>query len=248
MPLTPTRTDPPRAARDPIGSPRGSLDDFVRRLSEQVAVADEQVRALRAEAHDTFISREKRVKQFVEVADLHYERLLSRLSAFRSVSVFADVIQHNSPEPGVSAEKERHHWTASLTFPSSDKRPKTMELSFRIGHDGPVERIVIDYQLTLLPIFFAFEAHDQLSGLPEELDADTVSEWFEAKLLGFTQTYFAVFFHEQYQRDSLVTDPVLRIRFPRSMAVARHDSAGSAYYFYTDDSVERFQADPELYI
>ena len=55
-----------------------------------------------------------------------------------------------------------HGRTTTLSVPSSDACSGKVELSFRLGHDGPIENAIMDYRLEILPIFIKFDSHDQL--------------------------------------------------------------------------------------
>ena len=123
-----------------------------------------------------------------------------------------------------------------------------MKHSFRVGHDGAVNNAVIDYRVELLPIFIKFDSHDQLIIPIDELSEVTVSAWIDERLLRFTKIYFDVFFHHEYQKKCLETDPVLNITFPRTMAVSTKEYQGQRYHFYTDESFQLFEKDPAAYI
>jgi hypothetical protein len=73
-----------------------SLDQLVQRLSKEVNVAEERVRAIQDEANETFVIQRQRLAHFVAVADRIHEILLPRLEAFKNVSVFQDTIRQRS--------------------------------------------------------------------------------------------------------------------------------------------------------
>jgi hypothetical protein len=71
-----------------------------------------------------------------------------------------------------------------------------VELSFHLGHDGPVENAIIDYRLEILPIFIKFDSHDQLVIPIDNPSEDAIATWIDDKLVGFTRTYFEMYFTE----------------------------------------------------
>ena len=101
-----------------------------------------------------------------------------------------------------------------------------VELSFRLGHDGPIKNAILDYRLEILPIFIKFESHDQLFIPIDKPDEDAIAAWIDDKLVEFTRTYFEMYFTEQYQQQNFTRDPVMNIRFPKAYAVGKKEYQG----------------------
>jgi hypothetical protein len=57
---------------------------------------------------------------------------------------------------------------------------------------------------------------------------DTIAEWIENKLVGFTQNFFELYFHNQYQQKHLETDVVMNIRFPKAYAAGEKKNTRAA--------------------
>ena len=64
----------------------------------------------------------------------------------------------------------------------------------------------------------------------------------------FTRTYLELYFTDQYQKQSLETDPVMHIRFPRAFAAGKKEYQGRTYHFYTKGSLQDFEKAPSQYI
>jgi YHS domain-containing protein len=243
---------PVRAHAEPASpiasSADSSVEQLVQRLTAEVDAAAERVHSLQTEAAKVFVGQEQRLTRFVAVADRIHAVLLPRLEAFTNVDVFQDITQSTSLELRGSEGRGFHGRTITLTIPCSDKRPATMKFSFRVGHDGPLENAVMEYRLEILPIFIKFDSHDQLVIPFDEPSEETICAWIDDKLVGFTRTYFDVYFNVEYQKKSLEMDPVLDIRFPRSLAVATTQYQSRTYHFYTEESFQRFEKDPSEYI
>jgi YHS domain-containing protein len=154
-----------------------------------------------------------------------------------------------SLEPrGPRGRGDSHGRTTTLCVPFSDDCPAKVELSFRLGHDGPIENAILDYRLDILPIFIKFDSHDQLLfpiGQPNE---EAIAAWIDEKLVGFTRTYFELSFTDQYQKQNLETDPVMNLRFPRAFATGAKEYQGRTYYFYTPESSKEFEEHPSEYL
>ena len=225
-----------------------SVENLVQRLSVEVDAASERVHTLQTKASQVFLGQQQRLKRFVAVADRIHAILVPRLEALTNVNVFKDITQSVSLESRGPEGRGFHGRTTKLTVPYSDKRPAPMEFSFRVGHDGPLENAVIDYRLQILPIFIKFDSNDQLVSPIEVPNEEAIAAWIDDKLVGFTQTYFEVYFHDEYQKTSLEMDPVMNVRFPKAFAAGKKEYQRRAYHFYTKESLQLFEKDPSAYI
>ncbi len=248
MPTAALARDYPQTAGQIATPSRAQRDGLVERLSAEVTGARERIQSLQTEAAEAFAGQEQRFMQFVAVADRIHAILLPRLEVFTKVEVFKDIKQFVSVEGQGLDGRGFHGRTTTLSIPLSDACPAKVQLSFRLGHDGAVENAIMDYRLEILPIVFKFDSHDQLSIPVNAPDADAISRWIEDKLVEFTRTFFELQFHDQYQRNHLVTDVVMNVRFPKVYAAGQQECEGHTYYFFTPASLQAFSRDPSTYI
>jgi YHS domain-containing protein len=225
-----------------------SVDELVARLGAEVSPARERVRSLQTKSAEAFAGQEERFIHFVAVADRIHSILLSRLDAFTKLDVFKDFKQTVSLEGQGLGVRGIHGRTTTFSIPFSNAFPAKVQLSFRLGHDGPVENAIMDYRLEILPIFFKFDSQDQLTIPFSHPNEDAIMGWIEDKLIGFTLTFFELHFHKQYQQKHLETDVVMNIRFPKEDAAGKMEYDGRTYYFYTDESLLAFERDPSEYV
>ncbi|MBN2293589.1 MAG: hypothetical protein JXM70_14260 [Pirellulales bacterium] len=225
-----------------------SVDQLIQRLSAEVAAATERIHVLQNEAAKVFLGQEQRFVRFIAVAERINAILLPRIEAFTKVNVFKDIIQDVRLELRGPEARGFHGRTTTLTVPSSDACPGKVELSFRLGHDGPIENAIMDYHLEILPIFIKFDSHDELVIPIDNPDEGAIAAWIDDKLVGFTQTYFEMYFTEQYQKQSFEMDPVMNIRFPRAFAAGQKEYQGHTYHFYTKESLQAFEKFPSQYV
>jgi len=225
-----------------------SADSFVERLSTEVSTASERVRLLQTNAAQAFAGQEERFMRFVAVADRIHSILLPRLDALTNVDVFKDIKQIVGQEGEGIDVRGFHGRTTTLSIPFSADCPAKVQLSFRLGHDGPVENAIMDYRLEILPIFFKFDSHDQLMIPINDPNSSAIAGWIEDKLVGFTQSFLELSFHKQYQEKHLATDPVMNIRFPKAHAAGEHEYQGRTYCFYTNESLQAFENNPSAYV
>lgn len=225
-----------------------SVDGFVERLGEEVSAARDRVRSLQTEAATACFGQEQRFLRFVAVADRIHSILLPRIEAFTTVDIFKEITQRVSQEGQGLDVRGFHGRTTTLLIPFSDACPAKVELSFHVDHDGSVENAILDYRLEILPIFIKFNSHDQLIIPIADPIEDTIGTWIEDKLVGFTQTFFKMYFHDEYQKKHLETDPVMKIQFPRTFAIGKKEYRGRLYHFYTKESLQAFETDPSEYV
>ena len=225
-----------------------SVDQLVQRLSAEVAAATERIHVLQTEAARVFLGQEQRFMRFVALAERIHAILQPRIEAFTKVNVFKDIEQNVSLELRGPEARGFHGRTTTLSVPSSDACSGKVELSFRLGHDGPIENAIMDYRLEILPIFIKFDSHDQLVIPIDNPSEDAIAAWIDDKLVGFTRTYFEMYFTEQYQKESFEMDPVMNIRFPRAFAAGKKEYQGRTYHFYTKESLQAFEKAPSEYV
>jgi YHS domain-containing protein len=225
-----------------------SVDPLVQRLSVEVATATERIHSLQTEAGKVFVEQEQRFLRFMALTDSIHALLQPRLDTFLQLNVFKDVTQSVRLERRSGVERGFHERTTTLSVPVSAACSGKVELSFRLGHDGPIENAILDYHLEILPIFIKFESHDQLLIPIDKPDKDAIAAWIDNKLVGFTRTYFEMYFTEQYQKPTFTRDPVMNIRFPKAYAVGQKEYQGHTYHFYTDESLRAFEKAPSEYV
>ena len=186
--------------------------------------------------------------RFVALAERVQAILQPRIEAFTKVNVFKDIEHNVSLELRGPEARGFHGRTTTLSVPSSDACSGKVELSFHLGHDGPIENAIMDYRLEILPIFIKFDSHDQLVIPIDNPNEDAIAAWIDDKLVGFTRTYFEMYFTEQYQKQSFEMDPVMNVRFPRAFAAGKKEYQGRTYHCYTEESLEAFEKTPSEYV
>jgi YHS domain-containing protein len=226
-----------------------SVDQLVQRLSDEIDAARERLHSLQTEATQVFThDQEQRFKRFVALADRIRAIFQPRIEALTKVNVFKDIKKSLGLERQGPEGRRLHEETITLSVPYSEECPAKVVLSFRVGHDGPIENAIITYGLEILPIYVAFDCHAQLL-VPIDSPSDkAIAEWLDDRLVEFTRTYLELYFTDQYQKQSLETDPVMHIRFPRAFAAGKREYQGRTYHFYTKESLQEFEKAPSEFV
>ncbi len=250
-----TGADAAPTASDSVGPQYGApakntsaVDGLVQRLSAEVDAATNRVHLLRTEAAKAFVGQEDRFVHFIALTDRVHAILKPRLAVLFTLDAFKDIKQSSILEPPGPEGRPFHGRTTILLVPYSDDCPAKVELSFRLGHDGPIENAILDYSLDILPIFIKFDSHDRLLFPIDQPNEEAIAAWIDEKLVAFTRTYFELSFTDQYQKPNLETDPVMHIRFPRAFATGKKEYQGRTYYFYTPESSKEFAEHPSEYL
>ena len=239
----------PKGSKDKDLSIMVSVDQLVQRLTDELEIARGRLHVLRTEATQVFQGEEQqRFKQFIALADRIRAILQPRIEAITQVNVFKDIKKSLSLERQGPAGRGLHEETITLSVPYSEECPAKVVLSFRVGHDGPIENVVINYQLEILPMYIEFEGHAKLLVPIANPSGEAIAAWLDDRLVEFTRTYLELYFTDQYQKQSMETDPVMGVRFPRAFAAGKNEYRGRIYHFYTKESLQQFEKAPSKYI
>jgi YHS domain-containing protein len=214
------------------------LKNLDQRIREQLANNEERVRL-----HQNHIERrmqewQARLDRYAEVAD----RLMQTVVRPR-----AEKLQAHFPNTTAPAEKNTRH-TCVYQFAHTPRCPATVTFELGITRTGEATTLVVQYNLTILPVFFPFESSDQLSMPLNDLDEKKLAGWVEDKIVGFVATYLRLETAEQYQTENTATDPVCGMQVSKARPGATLEYAGQTFYFCLDECRANFAANPSHYI
>ncbi len=218
------------------------MDDFERlerQIRQRLRSVDEKERSQQTQLQSEMAQIEQRHIRFNAVAEALMRRIIEpRLKKLVSLFDNADLL--NGPE-----SQERH---CVCCFHHSSRYPATVKLTLSVAHDAQVQRILVAYNLEILPVFFRFEGRDQMDFPLDATHEEPIIQWVEAKILAFVDTYLEIERTDQYQQGNLVTDPVCGMRFRKSVATAEVEQAGRTYFFCSDICHEKFLKEPRRYV
>jgi hypothetical protein len=93
-------------------------------------------------------------------------------------------------------------------------------------------------------VFFKFEDASRIVVPFAQANGELVAQWIDDRIVEFTKAFFQIRFHDQYQKNHMVTDPVLNIQFPKTFAFGTKKQNGTVFHFYTKESMLKFQDAP----
>jgi YHS domain-containing protein len=166
---------------------------------------------------------EKRLAELPDVWKPRLEALIKR---------FGDQVK-------VTPELKSSSRAATLEFKSELAR---VTVRFTASTDRDVRKLVLDYELEILPILMKFDHHQQAEWPLEAIDKDAVAKWIDDRIVDFVKTYLALHENQYYLKDHMVEDPVAGIKFPKFAAADHLDWEGKSYYFIGEDTRREFEA------
>ena len=148
----------------------------------------------------------------------------------------------------LSDEQDRGGHHCVCRFNHSERFPATVKLAFSVAHDEEVRNIIVSRDLEVLPVFFKFSPHEKLEFPLDRLDEARLAEWVEGQVIEFVETYLRLEQSDQYQQETLVTDPVCGMRIRRALAAAKQVHHSVTYFFCTEKCRESFVQSPDQYV
>jgi YHS domain-containing protein len=115
-----------------------------------------------------------------------------------------------------------------------------VRLRLTASTDHEVRKLVLDYNLEILPILMKFDSHRQAEWSLDAIDRQAIASWIDDRLVEFVRTYLSLYQNEYYLKDHIVEDPVAGIRFPKHAAAATLERAGKTYYFIGEETRREF--------
>jgi YHS domain-containing protein len=203
------------------------IDNFLKRLDEQVAQARTRVEEKQSEFHQAYEGRKERYKAFLRVMDDLRDVAKPRLEKLGERCKFKATPKDDADGKSVLCD---------FATPVAHIR-----LRLSATHDTEVRNLVLGYDLEILPIFIKFNPHAELSIPLEKADRAKVEAWLDDRLIEFAQTYVTVHFTDQYHKDHMVTDPVAKVNFPKAFAQSTLEKGGKTYYFISDQTRREFE-------
>jgi len=115
-----------------------------------------------------------------------------------------------------------------------------ISLTFSAGTDLDATKLVLSYDLEILPILMQFEKHSEVSFPLGQIDRDAIGQWLDDRIVAFVKTYLSLHENEYYLKGHMVVDPITEVRFPKFAAGATRKQAGKTVYFVSEASAQEF--------
>jgi YHS domain-containing protein len=206
------------------------VDSLLKRIDAEFAALENRIKQAQAEKVHEHQERQKRLAAF--------EKLLAELPAVWQPRLealtrkFGDKVK---VIPKVTSSSRE----GTFDFQSNLAR---IRLRLSASTDLDVRKLVLDYNLEILPILMKFESHQQAEWPLDAIDREAITRWIDDRLVDFVKTYLALHQNEYYLKGHMVEDPVAGIRFPKLAAAATLERDGKTYYFIGEETRREFEA------
>ena len=190
---------------------------------------------------------EEKRKAFQEMETRKYLEWKQRLDLLHAV--FESLIDDIKPRLDVLIQKFGDKVTATPTITQSTRELvlnfqseiARISLRFQGTTDGDIRKLILNYDLTIIPILMQFDSHAELEMPLDAIDRVAAARWIDERIMTFVQTYVAIHENQYYLHDQMVTDPVTHTTFPKLAAGAKLERDGRGYYFVSDETRREFE-------
>lgn len=205
------------------------LENLVSRIDAEFAANDEKLRQFRTREFEDYKGRQERLELFSTVCEQLREVWRPRLEAL--AERFEERV---SVTPSVSPTRRE----TEFRFRSNLAE---IVLEFSATTDVDVRKLVLSYDLRIIPVLMRFEPHAETEFPLEAVDPEAVAQWIDDRIVQFVRVYLALHENEYYLKGHMVEDPVTGTRFPRFAAAATCDWHGETYYFISAVTCAEFE-------
>ncbi len=206
------------------------VDNLIKRIDAEFSALDQRVKLAQAEKVHDHQERQSRLAAF--------EKLLAELPPIWQPRLEA-LTQRFGDKVKVTPKISSSGRAATFEFQSQLAR---IQLRLSAATDPDVRKLVLDYNLDILPILMQFDSHKQAEWSLDAVDRQAIANWVDDRLVDFVKTYLALHQNEYYLKDHMVEDPIARIRFPKLAAAATLERDGKTYYFIGEETRREFEA------
>jgi hypothetical protein len=204
------------------------INSLASQIDAEFSAVAEKVKSLQVAQVAEHKERQNRLEQLTQVFDDLRDIWKPRLELL--VKKFGDRVKV-TPRlvPGTRE--------ASFEFQSQLAR---IRLRFSASTDRDVRKLVLGYDLDIVPVLMRFTPHAETEFALGAIDKDAVAKWIDERVMDFVRTYLSLGENEWYLKDQMVEDPIAQVRFPKQAAGATLDWNGKKFYFLGEETRREF--------
>jgi hypothetical protein len=117
----------------------------------------------------------------------------------------------------------------------------SMDLSLTAAPSPDLTKIVLEYDLLIVPMFFDYERHARMETPLGAIDKAAIGKWIDDRLISCVRAYLAMQDNDAYVQRAMVEDPMTKARFLPAEAKATLQHAGRTLYFATEASMQEYK-------
>jgi len=203
---------------------------LLNRIDAEFSALDTRIKQAQAERLEEHRERQHRLAVF--------EQRLETLSGVWRPRLEA-LIQRFGDRVKVTPRLASSSREVGLDFQSNLAR---IRLRFSATTDHDVRKLILNYNLEIIPVLMQFDSHQQAEWPIDAIDEQAIAGWVDDRIVDFVKTYLSLHENEHYLKDDMVEDPVAEVRFPRFAAAVTCTWNGKSYYFIGDETCREFEA------
>jgi YHS domain-containing protein len=204
------------------------IHSLASRIDAEFSAVEEKIKKSQAQQMEGHQQRQKHLEQLGKVFDELRDVWQPRLELL--VKKFGDRVQ-TTPRIMPSTRE------ATFDFQSHQAR---VSLRFAASTDRDIQKVILSYDLKILPIIMRFKSHDEVEFPLHAIDKEAVAKWIDDRIVDFIQTYFSMGENDIYLKDQMVEDPIAHVRFPK-VAATTLEWQGKTFYFIGEETRREFE-------
>jgi hypothetical protein len=205
------------------------ISSLAGRIDAEFSAVEENMKQFQTVQTEEYKQRQQRLEQLSKVFDQLRDVWRPRLELL--VQKFGDRVK-TTPRIVPSSRE------ATFDFQSRTAR---VQLKFSATTDRDVRKVILSYDLQIIPILMRFKSHDEMEFPLEAVNQEVAAKWIDDRIVEFIQAYFAMGENEIYMKDSMVEDPIAHVSFPRIAAATTLEWKGQKFYFIGEETRREFE-------
>lgn len=206
------------------------VQSLLSRIDEEFTRSKEKTEKMRQQKVEEHQGRQSRMELFEKDCE-HLKGVWGpRLEALKKA--FGEKVQ---VEPHFDSGRRQ----ATFAFVSNLAR---ITLTFTATTDLEVRKLVLEYQLAIVPVLMSYPDRARLEQPLGQVDEKAVGAWMDERIVDFVRTYLSIHENEYYLQAHMVEDPVAHVRFPQFAAASTLERGGKTLYFIANETREEYEA------
>ena len=207
-----------------------TVDTLLHRIDAELSTLDTKIKQAQAEKVQEHQGRQDRLAAFEKQLEALRAVWTPRLETL--IQRFGDKVKA-TPKLSTSSRDVKLEFQSDLA---------KIRLRFAASIDRDVRKLLLDYDLEIIPVLMEFDSHQQAEWPIEAIDREAIGTWIDDRIVDFVRTYLSLHENQYYLKEHMVEDPVAGVRFPRFAAAASVEANGKTYYFIGEETRREFEA------
>jgi len=198
-------------------------------MKSEFAARAERLKSAEAEKAQQSQEREQRMAQFNKACDELRDVWRPRLEEF--AKQFGESVKI-TPTVSPAAREAKVLFNTDLA---------NVNLTLSVTASADIAKLVLDYDLRIIPMFFEYERTSRLEVPLNKIDRDAVGRWLDDRLVSCVKAYLSIQDNQYYLKRAMVEDPITKAKFLPDNAAATLQHDGRTHYFSSSDSLREFK-------